>query len=103
MIRITFTNRAIDDLDAINSYRSTYSPAYADHLIDTIIARVERLKTFPEMGRVVPEFGIAYLRELIHDDYRVVYKIVIMNQLTSLLSSTVPATCPNAFSTLSNS
>ena len=76
MIRITFTNRAIDDLDAINSYRSTYSPAYADHLIDTIITKVERLKTFLEMGRVVPEFGISYLRELIHDDYRIVYKIV---------------------------
>ena len=76
MIRVTFTNRAVDDLDAINDYRSTYSPAYEEHLIDTIIAKVERLKTFPEMGRKVPEFDLSYLRELIHDEYRIVYKIV---------------------------
>ena len=81
MIRITFTNRAVDDLDAINDYRSTYSPAYAEHLIDTIIAKVERLKSFPEMGRKVPEFELSYLRELIHDEYRIVYKIVNETQL----------------------
>lgn len=81
MIRITFTNRAVDDLDAINEYRSNYSPAYADHLIDSIIAKVERLKTFPEMGRRLPEFDLPYLRELIHDDYRIVYKIVSDEQI----------------------
>ncbi len=81
MIRITFTNRAVDDLDAINEYRSNYSPAYADHLIDSIIAKVERLKTLPEMGRRLPEFDLPYLRELIHDDYRIVYKIVSDEQI----------------------
>lgn len=81
MIRITFTNRAVADLDAINEYRSTYSPAYADHLIDALIAKVERLKTFPEMGRKVPEFDLPYLRELLHDDYRIVYKLVSPEQI----------------------
>lgn len=81
MIRITFTNRAIADLDAINEYRSTYSPLYADHLIDALISKVERLRSFPEMGRTVPEFGLHYLRELIHEDYRIVYKIVRDDQI----------------------
>ena len=81
MTRITFTNRAVDDLDAINEYRSTYSPAYANHLIDAIIARVERLMVFPEMGRIVPEFNLAYLRELIHSEYRIVYKVVNDEQI----------------------
>ncbi|SOD92435.1 type II toxin-antitoxin system RelE/ParE family toxin [Spirosoma fluviale] len=81
MIRINFTNRAIEDLDAINEYRSTYSPAYADHLIDTLIAKVEQLKTFPEMGRKVPEFDLSYLRELIHSEYRIVCKIVNDGQI----------------------
>lgn len=76
MIRITFTNRAVADLDAINEYRSTYSPIYADHLLDALISKVERLKSLPKMGRIVPEFGLPYLRELIHDEYRIVYKIV---------------------------
>lgn len=81
MIRITFTNRAVDDLDAINDYRSLYSPAYADHLIDSIIAKIERLKSFPEMGRKVPEFDLAYLRELLQNEYRIVYKIVSDEQI----------------------
>ncbi|AUD04721.1 type II toxin-antitoxin system RelE/ParE family toxin [Spirosoma pollinicola] len=81
MIQITFTNRAVEDLDAINDYRSTYSPAYADHLIDTLIAKIEQLKSFPEMGRKVPEFSLAYLRELVHNDYRIVYKIVSNEQI----------------------
>jgi toxin ParE1/3/4 len=81
MIWITFTNRAIQDLDAISDYRSTYSPAYADHLIDTLIAKVEQLKTFPEMGRKVPELALSYLRELIHNEYRIVYKIVSEEQI----------------------
>lgn len=81
MIRITFTNRAIEDLEAISDYRSTYSPAYADHLIDLLIAKVEQLKTFPEMGRKVPEFDLAHLRELIQNEYRIVYRIVHAEQI----------------------
>ncbi|WP_138498855.1 type II toxin-antitoxin system RelE/ParE family toxin [Spirosoma lacussanchae] len=71
-----FHEPAIDDLDAINEYRSAYSPAYADHLIDTIIAKIDRLRTFPQLGRKVPEFDLPTLRELIHNDYRIVYKLV---------------------------
>ena len=80
-MRVTFTNRAIDDLDTVNDYRSAYSPAYASHLIDSLIARIEQLRTFPEMGRTVPEFGLLHLRELIHSDYRIVYKIVSDEQI----------------------
>ncbi|MCY7359343.1 MAG: type II toxin-antitoxin system RelE/ParE family toxin [Rudanella sp.] len=74
-------NRAVNDLDAINEYRSTYSPTYADHLIDALISKVEKLKSFPESGRIVPEFGLSHLRELIHSDYRIVYKIVRDDQI----------------------
>lgn len=80
-MRISFTNRAIDDLDAINEYHSLYSPAYANHLIDSVIAKIDRLTQFPEMGRKVPEFDLSYLRELIQNDYRIVYKIVSDGQI----------------------
>lgn len=33
------------------------------------------------MGRKVPEFDLSYLRELIHDSYRIVYKIVGSEQI----------------------
>jgi toxin ParE1/3/4 len=73
---ITFTNRAAADLDAIHDYHTAYSPAYASHLIDGIIDRVDQLRSFPEMGRKVPEFDLPLLRELIHERYRIIYKIV---------------------------
>jgi plasmid stabilization system protein ParE len=33
------------------------------------------------MGRKLPEFNLAYLRELVHGEYRIVYKIVSDSQL----------------------
>ncbi|MBU2054539.1 MAG: type II toxin-antitoxin system RelE/ParE family toxin, partial [Proteobacteria bacterium] len=35
----------------------------------------ERLAEFPESGRIVPEFGIAHLREIIHPPFRIVYRL----------------------------
>ncbi len=39
--------------------------------------RVDQLEDFPESGRVVPEFGLALVRELIVDDYRVLYELFV--------------------------
>jgi toxin ParE1/3/4 len=36
---------------------------------------VERLADFPESGRIVPEFGIVHLREIIHPPFRIVYRL----------------------------
>ncbi|OJW71055.1 MAG: hypothetical protein BGO59_32710 [Spirosoma sp. 48-14] len=81
MVSITFTNRAIEDLDAIGEYHAHYSPSYANHLQDSIIAKADLLRHQPEMGRKVPEFDLPHLRELIHQSYRIVYKIVSSTQI----------------------
>ena len=81
MVSITFTNRAVEDLDAVGEYHAHYSPGYASHLQDAIIAKVDLLRQQPEMGRKVPEFDLPYLRELIHKSYRIVYKIVSPTQI----------------------
>jgi toxin ParE1/3/4 len=78
---INFTNRAVADLDAIGEYHAHYSRSYASHLQDSIIAKAYLLQNQPEMGRKVPEFNIAYLRELIHQSYRIVYKVVSPTQI----------------------
>jgi len=36
---------------------------------------VERLADFPESGRVIPEFGVATLREVIDSPFRIVYRL----------------------------
>ena len=40
-----------------------------------IISKVERLADFPESGRIVPEFGIISLREIIYSPFRIVYRL----------------------------
>ncbi|MGB3083730.1 MAG: type II toxin-antitoxin system RelE/ParE family toxin, partial [Saprospiraceae bacterium] len=51
------------------------STSYASRFIDKLLARVKQLETFPKSGRVVPEFGIDSIRELIEGNYRIVYRV----------------------------
>lgn len=43
-------------------------------MVAEIADRTEVLVDNPDMGRIVPEFGQKYLRELIHPPFRIVYK-----------------------------
>jgi len=74
--RITFTASAVNDLDGIRSwYADQQVPAVGDKLLREIVSQVERLGAFPESGRVVPEFGIANLREIICSPFRIIYRL----------------------------
>ena len=46
-----------------------------ERLLHEVIAQVERLADYPESGRVVPEFGLTQLREVIHPPFRIVYRV----------------------------
>ena len=73
---ITFAASAVNDLDDIRSwYADQQVPAVGDKLLREIISQVERLGAFPESGRVVPEFGIANLREIICSPFRIIYRL----------------------------
>ncbi len=73
---ITFTVSAVKDLDAIRSwYTEQQVPAVGEKLLREIISQVERLGPFPESGRIVPEFGIVNLREIIHPPFRIGYRL----------------------------
>jgi toxin ParE1/3/4 len=72
---ITFAESAVKDLEAIrNWYVDQQVPDVGERLLKEIISQVERLADFPDSGRVVPEFGIANLREIIHSPFRIVYR-----------------------------
>ena len=73
---ITFTILAINDLDDMRAwYAEQQVPAGGDKLLREIVSQVERLGAFPESGRVVPEFGLANLRELIFPPFRIIYRL----------------------------
>jgi len=66
--------QALRDLEAIREYIAVDSPRYADLVVERIIAAVERLRAFPESGRVVPERSDPQIREVVVRPYRVVYR-----------------------------
>jgi len=72
---IFWSPQSLRDLEAIRAYIAQDSTRYADLVIGRIVAGVERLATFPESGRVVPERNSAEIREIIVKPYRVVYRL----------------------------
>jgi toxin ParE1/3/4 len=48
---------------------------YAVLLAERLIAAVEQIGQFPESGRVVPEIGEETLRDIVHGNYRIVYRL----------------------------
>jgi len=73
---ITFTISAVNDLDDMRAwYAEQQVPAVGDKLLREIVSQVERLCAFPESERVVPEFGLANLREIIFPPFRIIYRL----------------------------
>ncbi len=74
-VSIRFAESAITDLEAIGDwYADQGVPDVGDRLIRQIITRIEVLADHPAMGRIVPEFGQPFLRELIQPPFRIVYR-----------------------------
>jgi len=73
---VTFAASAVKDLEAIRTwYADQQAPAVGERVLKEVISQVERLVDFPESGRIVPEFGIVNLREVIYSPFRIVYRL----------------------------
>lgn len=75
MSEIVWTIGAVKDLEYIEAYIAGGSPEYAPVFVHKIAETVEMLDDFPQIGRIVPEFDDASLREIIFQNYRIIYKI----------------------------
>jgi len=56
-------------------YAEQHAPDVGERLLSEVVSQVERLADYPESGRVVPEFGLAQLREIVHPPFRIVYRL----------------------------
>ncbi len=74
MTVIRWSPQAVRDVELIREYIAQDSPRYADLVAARIIASVDRLRAFPQSGRVVPERGDQEIREVIVGLFRVVYR-----------------------------
>lgn len=63
------------DLYIIAQYIMQDSVFYARQTAQNIDSKVNDLKLFPYMGRVVPEINQYYIRELIYKSYRILYQV----------------------------
>ena len=75
MAEVVWTEEALSDLNAIGEYYDRTSPQYASVIVDTLYTSVERLTEHSKMGRQVPEVEHESLRELIVENYRVIYQL----------------------------
>ena len=76
MIPIIWSRNSEHDLDQIFEIISQDSLVKATHFIAELSKSVEKLQIFPETGRIVPEYSITHIREIIHKKYRSVYSVL---------------------------
>ncbi len=74
MTELIWSPQAIRDIESIRDYIADDSVFYADLVAARIVSAVERLREFPESGRLVPERSRTGIREIIVKPYRVVYR-----------------------------
>ena len=74
MIRIEWSEPAALDLLHLREYISHDSSEYANRFVQKILNSIEQLASFPEIGRRVRESRDDAIREIIHKNYRIMYR-----------------------------
>lgn len=74
-MKLEWTKPALADMQAIRDYIGRDSSYYAARFIEKVIASIEKLEEFPQAGRTVEEAENANLRELLFQNYRIMYQV----------------------------
>ena len=70
---LVWSDAAASDLHAIAAYIALDNPSAASTVVRSVLAKLDSVADFPHGHRVVPEFGIPILREIVMAPYRIVY------------------------------
>jgi toxin ParE1/3/4 len=73
--KIRWAPRAAFNLEEICNYISRDSEYYARLFAKKIISIVKNIPQFPKSWRIVPEYRDDNLREIIYQNYRIVYRL----------------------------
>jgi len=71
---VVWSSEALRMLDEIERFITQDNPQRAVEFIDRLIEKGDSIASFPEMGRVVPEFSRSDIREILVGNYRIVYR-----------------------------
>ncbi|NOZ67760.1 MAG: type II toxin-antitoxin system RelE/ParE family toxin [Deferribacteres bacterium] len=75
MVKVIWTEPALNDLHEIIKHIKDDSPVYAERFGTRVVEAPRCLRQFPYCGRIVPEFRDEKIRELIYGAYRIIYLI----------------------------
>ncbi len=75
MAHLTWTEPALDELDALAGFIALDNPAAAGRLVRKIIESVERLEAFPNSGRKPEELPDTLYREIVVPPCRIFYRV----------------------------
>ena len=73
--KVNWAYEATTDLEALAEYIARDSAFYASAFVREIRDASRLLNEFSERGRIVPELGNPYIRELFIREYRLIYSI----------------------------
>lgn len=74
-MKIRWTDPAVESLRNLHGYIAKDSEVYANSLVQRVILSAEKLMDFPRLGRVVPEADEETIRELLYQNYRIIYRV----------------------------
>ena len=85
MVKITWSNLALESIQAASEFHRPYSAGFADTFIERVFEKVFLLEGHPLMGRIVPELNRPDLRELLYKQYRIMYQVLSPTDLAILV------------------
>ena len=74
-MKVFWSEAAVSQLEAIHAYVAKTSPEYALRVVDRLTRRSIQIASFPFSGRMVPEYELNEVRELIEGSFRMIYLI----------------------------
>jgi len=75
-VKVLWTDSAAAQIRAIHNYIAQTSPDYALSIVDRLTTRSIQIASFPFSGRMVPEYEMNEVREVIEGRYRIIYLIL---------------------------
>ena len=74
-MKVAWSYVALGNLIEANKYISSENPEAARKVINDIYYTGNKIKEFPEKGRIVPEIRRKNVREVFCFEYRIIYRI----------------------------
>ena len=74
MVRVAWSQPALDDLREVYEFIARDSPRYAQLTVDRITAAASPLARFPQLGEILPEFPHLRYRHIVVGAYRLIYR-----------------------------